>query len=74
MTSFCHSVWPLGLQLQGGRESVVGAHVGADSNPESSGKLRSAVGDNIVRYAMFPHHVLTEPTCQFRSVDNLTTG
>jgi hypothetical protein len=56
----------VGLQVEGGRESVVNAHVGADSSPESAGVLRSAVDDDIVWYAMLAHHVLEKHTCQLR--------
>jgi len=56
----------VGLRVEGGRESVVDAHVGADSSPESAGELRSAVGDDIVWYAVLADHVLEKLRWQFR--------
>jgi len=64
----------VGLRVEGGRESVVDAHVGADSSPESAGELGSAVGDDIVWYAMLADHVPEKHTCQFRWVDILSAG
>jgi len=56
----------VGLRVEGGREPVVDAHVAADSSPESTGELRSAVSDVIVWYAMLAYYVLENHTCQFR--------
>jgi len=64
----------VGLRVEGGRESLVDAHVGADSTPESAGELRSTVGDEIVWYAVVADHVLEKHTCQFQLVDNLSAG
>jgi len=64
----------VGLQVEGGPESVVDAHVGAHSSSELAGDLRSAVGDGIVWYAMLADHVLKKHTCQFRLVDILSGG
>jgi len=63
-----------GLRVEGGQESVVDTHVGADSSPELAGELRSAVGDNIVWYAVLADHLLEHYTFQFRWVDILSAG
>ena len=54
------------LRWEGGQESVVDAHVGADTSPESAGAVCSAVGDDIVWHAVLEDHVLKNHTCQFR--------
>ena len=56
----------VGLQVEAGGESVVNAHVGADSRPESAGELRSADGNDIVFCAMLADHMLEKHKCQFR--------
>jgi len=50
-------------------ESVIYAHVRADSSPESAGELRATVRDDVIWYAMFADHVLEEHPCQLRLVD-----
>jgi len=57
-----------GLQVEGGQESVVSGHVGADWS------LESAVGEDIVLYAVFADHVLQEHTCLFQWVDIVEPG
>jgi len=71
-------VLPFGLAVclvvEGGQESIVDTHVGEDSSRESAGELRSAVGDDVVVYAMLADHVLEEHRCHFRWVDFLAAG
>jgi len=68
--SFLGLVLALGLavslRVEGGRELVVEAHVGADSSPNMACELRSADGDDIVLYAMLADHILEKHTCHFR--------
>ena len=46
--------------MEWSRESVIYAHVRADSSPESAGELRASVRDDVIWYTMFADHMLDE--------------
>lgn len=53
---------------------MIYANERADSSPELAGELRTAAGDDVMRYTSSPDHVLKEQPWQLRSVDIFPAG